>query len=53
MTVKIKLLPIEHSYKYAPEEFKALARDAGWSSQKVWLDPQQYFSVPRLKMLAN
>lgn len=43
----------ENSYKYAPEEFTALAGEAGWSSQKVWLDPQQYFSVHLLKVLAN
>jgi dimethylhistidine N-methyltransferase len=43
----------ENSYKYAPEEFKALAQEAGWSSQKVWLDPQQYFSVHLLKAYVN
>lgn len=43
----------ESSYKYAPDEFKNLAWDAGWKSRKVWLDPQQYFSVHLLESRAE
>lgn len=35
----------ENSYKYTPEEFKALAREAGWRSEKVWQDERGYFSL--------
>ncbi len=48
-----KSIHTKNSYKYMPEEFKALAQEAGWSSQKVWLDPQHYFSLHLLKVLAN
>jgi dimethylhistidine N-methyltransferase len=39
----------ESSYKYTEEEFKALARAAGWESEKVWMDGKGYFSVHLLK----
>lgn len=39
----------ENSYKYTPEEFQRLAWEAGWAVEKVWLDPQRYFSVHLLK----
>lgn len=39
----------ENSYKYSPEEFQRLAGEAGWTSEKVWLDPQRHFSVHLLK----
>ncbi len=38
----------ENSYKYTLDRFAALARDAGWTPQAVWLDPQAYFSVHAL-----
>jgi len=43
----------ENSYKYAPEEFQRLAWEAGWAVEKVWLDPQRYFSVHLLKAGPN
>jgi dimethylhistidine N-methyltransferase len=39
----------ENSYKYTVEEFKALAFEAGWKSDKVWLDDKHYFSVHFLR----
>ncbi|WP_295384829.1 L-histidine N(alpha)-methyltransferase [uncultured Thiodictyon sp.] len=39
----------ENSYKYTPEEFQRLAWESGWASEKVWLDPLDYFSVHLLK----
>ncbi|MDD5035112.1 MAG: L-histidine N(alpha)-methyltransferase [Methylococcaceae bacterium] len=39
----------ENSYKYTVEEFQALAREAGWKSDRVWLDDKQYFSVHFLR----
>lgn len=35
----------ENSYKYAPEEFRALAAGAGFVSVAEWSDPQALFSV--------
>lgn len=35
----------ENSYKYAPQEFQRLAGEAGWTAEKVWLDPRKYFSI--------
>ena len=35
----------ESSYKYTPDEFKALAWEAGWQSEKLWQDKDKYFSV--------
>jgi dimethylhistidine N-methyltransferase len=35
----------EFSYKYAPEGFAALARDAGFEFQKMWTDDAQLFGV--------
>lgn len=39
----------ENSYKYDIAEFKSLAEDAGWNSDEVWLDGQQFFSVHFLR----
>jgi dimethylhistidine N-methyltransferase len=39
----------ENSYKYTVDEFKALAWEAGWHSDKVWQDGRKYFSVHFLK----
>lgn len=35
----------ENSYKYTVEEFQALAAQAGFGSDKVWIDPDELFSV--------
>ena len=35
----------EFSYKYAPEGFAALARDAGFDFQKMWTDDARLFGV--------
>lgn len=39
----------ENSYKYLPEEFQELARQADWQSVKLWQDEQKYFSLHYLK----
>ena len=39
----------ESSYKYAPEDFAALAGSAGFSVERVWTDPQRLFSVQYLR----
>lgn len=35
----------ENSYKYAPAEFQALAREAGFEAEHCWVDPQALFSM--------
>jgi dimethylhistidine N-methyltransferase len=35
----------EYSYKYTPEGFSALARDAGFEFQKMWTDDARLFGV--------
>jgi dimethylhistidine N-methyltransferase len=35
----------ENSCKYAVDEFQALAAQAGFRSEKVWMDPQRLFSL--------
>jgi L-histidine Nalpha-methyltransferase len=35
----------EFSYKYAPEGFAALARDAGFEFRKIWTDDARLFGV--------
>ena len=35
----------ENSYKYSQEEFQSLALSAGFNSDKVWVDENNYFSV--------
>jgi dimethylhistidine N-methyltransferase len=35
----------EHSHKYAPEEFHALARRAGFKPERTWIDADALFSV--------
>jgi dimethylhistidine N-methyltransferase len=39
----------EHSYKYAIDEFQALAADAGFRPEAVWTDDDQLFSVHLLR----
>lgn len=35
----------ENSYKYSPDRFAALAREAGWGLLKSWTDPAHLFAV--------
>ena len=35
----------EHSHKYAPDDFRALARRAGFVSERTWIDADGLFSV--------
>lgn len=35
----------ENSYKYTPEEFNALARDAGWLVERLWMAENDLFSI--------
>ena len=35
----------ENSYKYTPESFVALAREAGFSAHRLWTDPARWFGV--------
>jgi dimethylhistidine N-methyltransferase len=38
-------LVTEYSHKYTLRHFADLARAAGWRVERVWMDPQQWFSV--------
>ena len=38
-------LVTEHSHKYTLEHFEALAHAAGWRVERVWMDPQHWFSI--------
>lgn len=35
----------ESSYKYTPESFIDLAREAGFSASRMWTDPKRFFGV--------
>jgi L-histidine Nalpha-methyltransferase len=39
----------ENSHKYTPERIETLAREAGWSVDRTWTDPNRYFCVTRLR----
>ncbi|UTF60883.1 L-histidine N(alpha)-methyltransferase [Gilvimarinus sp. DA14] len=39
----------ENSYKYRPSEFTQLAKRAGWSTEKLWLAPDDQFAISLLK----
>ncbi|HHM02485.1 MAG TPA: L-histidine N(alpha)-methyltransferase [Caldithrix abyssi] len=41
----------ESSYKYDIEEFRQLAREAGFQPQRVWTDERRYFSIHYLKVV--
>ena len=43
----------ENSYKYTIEEFRDLARSAGWLPQRVWTDKDGLFSVHELSSMAR
>lgn len=40
----------EYSYKYHPDEFAALAEDAGLEVADIWTDPEHLFSVQYLTL---
>jgi len=40
----------ENSYKYFPEEFLALAAEAGFAPAQYWLDDQQHFGLYLLRV---
>jgi len=42
---KGEFITTEYSYKYTIETFSALARTAGWQSERVWSDENRLFSV--------
>jgi dimethylhistidine N-methyltransferase len=42
----------ENSYKYSPQEFKQLARTAGWHLQSTWHDENELFNVHYLSQTA-
>jgi L-histidine Nalpha-methyltransferase len=42
----------ENSYKYTPESFGAMARDAGWTRVAAWTDPNGFFAVQALSQQA-
>ena len=43
----------EYSYKYSPDEFAALAEDAGLEVTDTWTDPEDLFSVQYLAPRRN
>ncbi len=40
----------EYSYKYSPDEFAALAENAGLEVADIWTDPEHLFSVQYLTL---
>lgn len=40
----------ENSYKYSLDEFRALAREAGFTPETVWTDDNEWFSVHFLRL---
>lgn len=40
----------EHSHKYSLDEFKVLAENSGWATERVWVDEQGLFSVHFLRV---
>ena len=43
-------LHVEDSNKYAVEDFRALARSAGYVAETAWVDPRELFSVHVLRV---
>ncbi|CAH1202319.1 Dimethylhistidine N-methyltransferase [Candidatus Nitrotoga sp. BS] len=41
----------ENSYKYRPDEFQKLAKNAGWHSEMFWTDANKFFSIHLLRVL--
>lgn len=41
----------ESSYKYTLDEFGQLATSAGFKVERIWLDPQEFFSVQYLSVV--
>lgn len=42
-------LHTENSYKYAPEEFAALAANTGWKARRLWTDERNLFALHLLE----
>ncbi len=40
----------ENSYKYRPDEFQGLARNAGWDTEMFWTDANKFFSIHLLRV---
>jgi dimethylhistidine N-methyltransferase len=47
---KSETICTEHSYKYHPEEFEALAKDAGFDVKRLWMDEKKLFSIQYLEV---
>jgi dimethylhistidine N-methyltransferase len=43
----------ENSYKYSPQEFEKLAREAGWHPKMLWADRDGLFNVHYLSLSAS
>jgi dimethylhistidine N-methyltransferase len=43
-----EVIHTENSYKYSIDEFRRLARSAGWTPQRVWTDDRRLFSLHEL-----
>ena len=43
----------ENSYKYSIDEFRALARDAGYEPRSCWTDDASLFAVHELAVAAR
>ena len=46
---KSERILVEISNKFTIKSFKKLASKAGWSTKRVWLDKQNYYSLFLLK----
>ena len=40
----------ENSYKYSLDEFRELARAAGYATARVWTDADEFFSIHLLRV---
>jgi dimethylhistidine N-methyltransferase len=40
-----EFITTEYSYKYTPDSFETLARQAGFEAKQMWTDEQEWFSV--------
>ena len=45
-----ELIHVEDSWKYAVDDFQALARDAGYRPARVWRDRAELFSIHLLEL---
>ena len=44
-------LHVEDSHKYAPDDFRALARSAGYAPEAMWTDADELFSVHMIRVV--